>query len=916
MLGPVKALLVVCFFVAGSVFGTADEKPSGKPPTTEVSKPSIEAPVSPGGPGGIAGAPSTGGTAETPRPKFPPFAELLRDAQTIDGLLKLYRKEDKLYAEIAAPLFNKDLLVAIAIARGIGETPLISGMTWGFGDDWIWQFRRVEDKVQIVRRNVRFTAAKGSPEERAVQLAYTDSVLFSLPLATMSPAGNPVVDLTPVFMSDLPQISQVLRGFAFARERSSWASVKAFRDNVEIQVAATYASGGTARMDTVADARGATINVHYSLSILPQTGYEPRLADERVGYFVTAVKNFSRKYDSDRFVRYINRWDLRKEEPQANLSPPKKKIIFWLEKTIPFAYRKPIQEGILEWNKAFERVGFANAIEVREQRPSDDFDPEDINFNTFRWITAGAGFAMGPSRVNPITGEILDADVIFDADFLSFWKDEYDVLGPPQGSLSGEHASAGTEAFRLADRLRNPLSEPQGHGRHICQLGQGMAEQLFLGSLAAESSGKPMGKEEFEKLVYQAVKSITIHEVGHTLGLRHNFKASAYLTLEEINDPEKTKQTSLSASIMDYLPVNFMPKGHKQGDYFSTTLGPYDYWAIEYGYKPLAGGTDGEVAELKKIAARSAEPALAYAPDEDARPNDPDPLVNRFDLGKDPIQFAKMRRELVWQLLPGLVDRLTESGGGYDRTRRAFNMLFNAQNSAMYAAARLIGGVYSHRNHKSDPGAKPPFVVVEAARQRESLALLTEHVFGEKAFDIPAGLWNLLVDSRWSHWGMREVDRADYPVRESILGWQDRILGLLLSTVTLSRLIDSEMKVPPDQDAFTAVELLAGLSKALFSELDRLQQGEFSTRKPAISPQRRALQRRYLERLSNLALGNVAAPEDCQTIAFMQLGEIEARMNAAMAGQAKLDPYTLAHLKENAARIRKVLDARLQLRGP
>jgi hypothetical protein len=767
---------------------------------------------------------------------------------------------------------------------------------------------------------VRFTAAKGSPEERAVQLAYTDSVMFSLPLATISPAGNPVVELTAVFMSDLPQISQVLPGFAFARDRSTWARVKAFRDNVEIEVAATYASGGTARLDTVADARGATINIHYSLSLLPQTGYEPRLADDRVGYFVTAVKDFSRKYESDRFVRYINRWDLRKEEPQAKISPPKKKIIFWLEKTIPFAYRKPIQEGILEWNKAFERVGFANAIEVRQQRPTDDFDPEDINYNTFRWITAGAGFARGPSRVNPITGEILDADVIFDADFLSFWKDEYDILGPPRLSASagGEQPSSADhfpEAFLFADRLRNPLPEPHGH-RCGCQLAQGMAAQLALGSIAAEASGKAIGQEEFEKLVYQAVKSIAMHEVGHTLGLRHNFKASAYLTLEEINNPEKTKETGLSASIMDYLPVNFMPKGHKQGDYFSTTIGPYDYWAIEYGYKPLTGGTDGEVAELKKIAARSAEPALAYAPDEDARPNDPDPLVNRFDLGKDPIQFAKLRKELVWQLLPGLVDRLTESGDGYQRTRRAFNMLLGVQNSGMYAAARFIGGLYSHRNHKGDPGAKPPFVVVEAARQREALALLAEHVFGEKAYDFPPGLLNLLVDTRWSHWGVREVERADYPVRESILGWQDRILGLLLSTVTLSRLIDSEMKVPPDQDAFTAAELLAGLSKAIFSELDRLPQGEFSARKPAITPQRRALQRRYLERLSNLAMGNFAAPEDCQTVAYVQLGEIEARMNAALAAPAKLDPYSLAHLKESAARIRKVLDARLQLRGP
>jgi hypothetical protein len=183
-------------------------------------------------------------------------------------------------------------------------------------------------------------------------------------------------------------------------------------------------------IDSIADSRGATINVHYSISAIPQTGYQPRLADDRVGYFLTVVKDWSRKGEDDRFVRYINRWDLQKADTTAELSPPKKPIIFYLEKTIPFAYRKPIREGIAEWNKAFEKAGFANAIEVRQQEDKDDWDPEDIRYNTFRWITAGAGFAMGPSRVNPNTGQILDADVIFDADFLQFWKQDYENFTP------------------------------------------------------------------------------------------------------------------------------------------------------------------------------------------------------------------------------------------------------------------------------------------------------------------------------------------------------------------------------------------------------------------------------------------------------------------------------------------------------
>jgi len=866
-----------------------------------------------GGP--TAGAPGVPARTDGPRPKVPPFAEVLQDAATIEGLIRLYRKDDRLFGELGAGVLDRDLIVLISIARGIGEGRLLGGASWDYGDDWLWQFRRVENKIQIVRRNVRFTAAKGSPEERAVRLAYTDSVLFSLPVATVSPAGNVVVELTGVFMSDLPQISNALPGFAFARDKSSWAAVKGFRDNVEIEVAATYASSGIAKFDTVADSRGVTINVHYSISLLPQTGYAPRLADDRVGYFVTAVKDYSKKYESDRFVRYINRWDLRKAEPQAELSPPRKRIIFWLEKTIPFEYRKPIQEGILEWNKAFEKVGFANAIEVRHQDDDADWDPEDINYNTFRWITASAGFAEGPRRVNPITGEILDADIIFDADFLSAWREQYDVFAPPRAA--GEPLVAWTpQAHGPLDHGQGPLGQRPAEARCPCQLARAMAAQVALGRIALEPPGQPLAKEEFKRLVYQAVKSIATHEVGHTLGLRHNFKASAYLTLEDINNPEKTKETGLAASIMDYLPVNFMPKGAKQGDYFSTTVGPYDYWAIEYGYRPLPGGPAGETAELKKIAARSAEPALAYATDEDTRPVDPDPLVNRFDLGKDPIQFAKVRQALVAQMIPNLVDRVTAPGEGYQQTRDAFLLLLRLQNNAMHMASRLIGGVYVHRSHKGDPGARPPFVVTEPARQREALALVQEHVFGERAYEFPPELFNMLAEARWEHWGVRPTERSDFPVRETILGWQDRILQQLLATVTLSRLVDSEMKVPAQQDAFTAAEMFDGLSGTIFRELDRLGQGEFTLRKPAINTQRRTLQRRYLERLGALAMGNVLAPEDCQTLAFTQLEAIEARMNAVLAGKAKLDPYTHAHLKESALRIRKVLEAKLQLRAP
>ena len=851
-------------------------------------------------------------TATKKKPKYPAFSELLKDAQPIEGLIKLHRKESKLYAEIADGDLNKDFIVIISIARGIGEKPLLGGMSWALGDDWIWQFRKTDGKIQIVRRNVRFQAAEGSPTEKALHLAYTDSVLFSLPVATLSPSGADVVDLTPVFMSDLPQISHVLQGFSFSRDKSSWAAVKGFKDNIELQVAATYSSGGTRSLETVADSRGVTLHVHYSISRLPQTGYKPRLADDRVGYFLTVVKDYSKSTGYDRFVRYVNRWDLRKADPSAEVSPPKTPIIFWLEKTIPFKYRNPIREGILEWNKAFERAGFVDAIEVRQQPDDAPWDPEDINYNTFRWITASAGFAMGPSRVNPTTGQILDADIIFDADFIRYWKEEYEVVTPESvAELTGgplDLEQYREQLSRVPPRLRH-------HHSLLCGCARGKARQLAFGSLMLAKDAKPASEEEIEKLIRQGLKEVVMHEVGHTLGLRHNFKASAFLTLEELNDTEKTKETGLAASLMDYLPMNLVPEGQEHSTYFSTTIGPYDYWAVEYGYTPISGD---EQAELRKVAARCTEPALQYATDEDARGIDPDPLVNRFDLGKDPIEFARQRVELINQAWPEVVQRVTGEGEGYQRARRAFNILLAEYGSAMFFTARFVGGVYVHRDHKGDPDARPPYVVVDRKKQREAMMLLEQEVFGERSYQFPAELYNYLGHSNWRHWGTTIPTRVDYPVHEVILLWQDRVLGRLLSSLTLSRLVDSELKVPEDEEPFTAAELLSRLTGAIFSETERLRggKGKYTSRKPAIGSLRRSLQRRYLQRLADLAMGNTAAPEDCRSVAYAELEALEKRIKRVLAGKARLDTYSRAHLSETATWIRKVLDARLELRRP
>jgi hypothetical protein len=848
-----------------------------------------------------------------PKPKYPPFAEVTKDATKIEGMITLYRKDDTLLAELASDDLNHDFIVLISIARGIGQTPILGGFSWNAGDDWVWQFRKAGEQIHLVRRNVRFTADKGSPTARAVNVAYTDSVLFSLPIITKSPEGGIVVDLTPVFMSDLPQISMVLPGFSFSQPKSSLAEVSGYPKNVELQVAATYASSGASDIDTVADTRGLTINVHYSISELPQTSYKPRLADDRVGYFLAVRKDYSKKDVEDRFVRYITRWNLEKADPEAEVSPPKEAIVFWLDKSIPFKYRKPIRDGMLEWNKALEKAGFYDAIEVRQQPDDATWDPGDIRYNTFQWITASdpGARAMGAPRVNPSTGQILDAAIIFDSNFLQYWTQEYEMFTPEKvAALTG--GPVDLEEYRAQQRrMPTYMQESRGLGTN-CNLLGGMSQQLAVG--ASVMSGRKFSDADQEKLMMQGLKEVTMHEVGHTLGLSHNFRASSYYSLADLNDVTKTKDTGIAMSVMDYIPVNIVPSDQTQGDYFSQTIGPYDIWAIEYGYKPLKGGSpEGELPDLKKIAERSGDPKYAFSADDDARSIDPDPRVERYDLGNDPVAYAKSQAKLVAESLPNIVEGLTDKGDGYQKARRAFNVLLARQGEAMFYVSEVVGGMYVNRSHKGDDNAQPPLEVIPVDKQREALGLLEEQMFGDTPFNFPPELYSHLAASHWDHWGVTPVERVDFPAHEFILMWQDRILSKLMSSLTLSRIHDTELKVPADQPALTDAELIQRLTKSIFAETESVKSGEYTDRKPAISSLRRDLQRSYLRRLSRLALGQTSAPEDCQTIAYADLTALKKRIDSLLDRDVKLDSYSRAHLEESSARIAKVVDAKMSV---
>ncbi|MGL6225013.1 MAG: zinc-dependent metalloprotease [Thermoguttaceae bacterium] len=973
---------------------------------------------------------------DTPRP----IKEFMPDAKKYEGLFNLYQKKDRLLAEITSSNLNTDYLICMAVAKGSGDSP-VGGYTLNFGDDWLWTFRKVNDRIQVVRRNIRFKADPGTTEATAVDVAYSDSILYSLPILARGENGGDVIDLSSIFMSDLPELGSWIGGY-FASDRSNWGTIKTFPNNVEIRVDATYATGSRFYSYyyyypnfAAPDSKSTGVTIHYSISKLPSSGYTPRLADNRLGYFTTVHKNFSKNQDDEHFVRYINRWNLQKADPSLEKSPPKKPIVFYIEKTVPIKYRNAVREGILEWNKAFEKCGIIGAIEVRQQMESDTWDAEDINYNTFRWITADAFFAMGPSHVNPLTGEILDADVIMDAGFVDAWKRRFDIylaeeLPVLPNTISREEQIkhflgliAREEAEKVKERnrefgdqsVRGVANEPlnradRGYANFMSSQIAFASIMLGLSEEDPDAPPKPeepkpeepkpeepkpeepkpeepkpeepkpeepkpaepqpetpqteepktedapkteevkseeakteegkteekkeekgeekkpnleeikkKNKEAFEKLLLAAIKDIATHEVGHTLGLRHNFKAGSWLTLEEINDPNRSKEYGFSGSVMDYLPFNIMPKGKPQGDIVMSTLGPYDYLVIEYGYKPLSGSTEGDAGELRKIAARQAEKGNHYATDEDLMMGD-DPLTTTGMLGSNAIDMAKARGELYAQLLPQLTNRAIKESGSYKDVAMYFSAILFNKVIAYRQVSCNIGGLYSNRDHRGDPGNRPPIQVVDAALQRESLKYLCDEVFGVDSFKVPAELYNMFTDEKWyfwdTMWGGYQIE-----LRDMLLYAQLAVLRNMIYPWTLSRLDDMELRVKEGEDVFTVSELLETLTSAIFKELDLVKDGEFSSRKPAISLIRRNLQDFYFGILAMYTSGQgtmyMRLPESCQSNARVQLLTLFTRIQAILnVDGSKLDPASRAHLLNLNDRIQKVLNAQLNVRNP
>lgn len=402
-----------------------------------------------------------------------------------------------------------------------------------------------------------------------------------------------------------------------------------------------------------------------------------------------------------------------------------------------------------------------------------------------------------------------------------------------------------------------------------------------------------------ESFIGPMLRDVVMHEVGHTMGLMHNWKGSAQFGFAEINSAEFKGVRPLLGTVMDYAPANLVVAGGElvQGDYASIDIGPYDMWAIEWNY------TDGDP---QAVAGRAAEPGLGFMA-EDGQFS-PDPQAKAWDLGANSIDHAEAVIVFVEHARARFLDQAIDDGESWQKARRLFGMLLGKQLGAIAEASHWVGGAHITRFLKGDLEDADPVTPVAVAQQRRALAFIVREAFREDAFGLDPALMRKLGSDNWYDDGF--ADDHDWAIHDSVLGIQAAALTMLMNPTRLRRVQDNERRVDSADDALTVPELLAAVREAIWSPLAATG-GEFSNRKPLISSIERNCQGEHLSRLIDLATGMSwpgAAAHDLATLARQELRAVDAAVQGAL-GRAGLDAYSLAHLADASERIRRALEA-------
>lgn len=835
-------------------------------------------------------------TAEKKKPAPPAYDELTRDATLIPGRFTLYRKREKLWLELRPEQLGPPFLFGYNVVRGIGERGLYGNQ---MGRRYVAFFRRSGDRMQLVARNEEFFAAHGTPQARFVAESFTDSLLASAPLASRPEPGTQavLVDVGALLGADIPgyltRLETTFRmPFALDKENTAVARLVNSARQTIVYLRAHYSvpkipapplkppeKPAPPPPRTTPDPRSVFMGFQYVFAPLPPEPMRPRLADERIGHFTAARADYSEDTTAKARRYYVTRWRLEKKDPGAALSEPREPILFWLDRNVPERYRGAVAEGVLEWNKAFARIGFKDAIVVRQQQDAEDIDRGPARRAVVHWFTgADVGFAIGPSWSDPRSGEILAADIgMSDAFARSARRLVAEDLGAP------------------------PASSPFDAAFAECRAAAGTAQELDFANDLIEARASGMDSPDAEALAQAYVKETIMHEVGHVLGLRHNFRASLAYTAPQLAEPAFTRRHGTAASVMDYIPFNLPLAGEPRREFVMSTIGPYDDWAIEYAYRPFDAAA--ETRELERIASRSHEPQLAYGTDEDAGAGSHylaiDPDVNRFDLGADPLAYYRRRVQLSRELWDRLATLRLAPGESYERLTRSLRNGLRQVARVAPLAAKFVGGVI-HRRDVAGSG-RPLYEPVPAARQREALALITRDFLRSDSFRFAPQLLSRI--------GIDQFDRpADpfVPVAALVLAVQKPILDHLMSDAVAERLLESPGRVVDGRRVLGLAELYDRLQAAIWSEA-------FAGRDADLL--RRNLQREHLKRVvAALVHPGKGTPADAIALLRDNARRLAAALRAAQARRG-LGRETRVHYADSLDTLQEALKARLQRSG-
>lgn len=684
------------------------------------------------------------------------------------------------------------------------------------------RFTRRENKIYLRLMNFDLRAEKGEAIQRAVRDATIAPIIAVFDVQTESKEKSPVIDATRLYFSPPTELAGSL-GAGADPSRSYIERVKAFPNNIEARIVAT--SGGF---------RGTgTYTIHYSLNLLPEKPMTGRLADSRVGYFTEEFQDVGRSDNRVADLAYIARYRLEKKDPSAALSEPVKPIVYYVSREVPDEFKEYVRKGVEDWQPAFEAAGFKNAIICKlapTEKEDPNWDPEDSRYSVIRWAPNPIANAMGPHVHDPRSGEIISAHIIVWHDILKLNEQWY-------------FSQVGPLDLR-AQKFPFPL----------------------------ELSGA-------------LLRYVVCHEVGHTLGLRHNHKASSTFTVAQLRNKAFTEKWGDEASIMDYGRFNYVAQ---PGDNVRLIpkLGPYDLFAIEWGYKPIAGATtpDDEKPALNNIAIRQVtNPTVRFG----SRENNgnvflsDDPTIQIEDLSNDGLEAGRLGFLNLKRAANLLIPATSKYGEDYSRLSEMFDGLMQQYQMELIHAIAIIGGVVETDYHAGQGG--DVFKTVPKARQQAAMRHLVEY-----GFERPKELIPLPVLKRITPTGAANI----------LSRHQSTVLNILLSPARIQRLMDAQ--AINGSDAYSVSDMVGELQSGIWSELKQ--------RRPVIDLFKRNLQRAYLQRAKVYFQPDTTNASELRAALLFGLQGLQKSIEATIPKTQ--DKETLLHLRDSRLAIDQLLNPR------